>query len=226
MHRRHQLVLHTISQLTDCLRRHETIYRGVPGFTEQVEIFRRLATEAETQAERCLDSSPDLPTNLREIRETLIQTVCAVSGPLAGWAAIIGDESLRSQFSSTPQELRAMGAGLGDHARAIAAIGRCTLGQGAGHYGLTEIALERLHQETLRFEETLERCPEAFHSLRSAAEELHVFLRDVMDPLVRGFLLSAPGFCAAYRHARKTKNTGLNNRTSAPALGAETMLHA
>jgi hypothetical protein len=47
-----------------------------------------------------------------------------------------------------------------------------------------------------------------------------------MDPLVRGFLLSAPGFCAAYRHARKTKNTGLNNRTSAPALGAETMLHA
>lgn len=229
MHRRRHLVLHTLHPLSNCLKDHEAVYRNVPGFTEQVAVFHRLAAAAALQTEHCLDGRPHLPQDLRDVRESLIQTICSVSGPLAGWAAVIGDESLRGQLVRTAAELRAMGPTLSDHARAIAAIGRCTLTQGAGHYGLTELALERLLRETREFETRVDACPDAFQTLHGAAEELHAFLRQVLDPLVSGFLLSAPHFCAAYRQARQARRPGLvgpAERIGEPSPATGAVLHA
>ncbi len=226
MTRRHALLLRSLPLLAECLQTHENVYLAVPGFAEQVTVFRRLAIKAQLQEQCSLRIDTELPIDLQLAREALIQACRAVSGPLAGWAAVIGDERLRNQVNSTPDELRAIGQGLIDHARAIAAIGRRTLPQGAGHYGVTKIALERLDQETEAFSAAVGGFPGALPSLRTASDQLRFFLRDVMDPLVDGFLLSAPGFCAAYRQARKGKESTANDRDSLQTATRDTVLSA
>jgi hypothetical protein len=74
--------------------------------------------------------------------------------------------------------------------------------------------LDRLHACIERCEATTD---EGSATLRQAADRLYFFLRDVMDPLVRGFLLSAPEFCADYKKARKA--AAVQDRTTANPAG-------
>jgi len=223
---RHELLLRSLPLLTDCLQTHESVYQRVPGFAEQVTVFRRLAIKMQLQEQRVLRSEIEVPIDIQAIRDSLIQACRAVSGPLAGWAAVIGDESLRCQVASTPEALRAMGPALIDQARTIAAIGRRTLNQGAAHYGVTKSALEHLDQAADAFEAAVASFPEAVPSLRTASDHLRFFLRDVMDPLVEGFLLTAPEFWSAYRQARKAKESTGSNRDSLQTATSESILSA
>jgi hypothetical protein len=185
--------------IQDCLQKHESCYREVAGFLDQVAVFRRLAAKAaflESQNKNSVSGE----TYENNESEGLIKALLVASGPMEGWAAILGDETLRCQVGAKTCELRAMGGGLTGHARSIWKIGNDSITRGASHYGLTQAMLDGLNSRILSCEGAPEERPPA---LRGAVDRLYFFLRDVMDPLVRAFLLSAPEFCEDYRRARK-----------------------
>jgi hypothetical protein len=188
-------VLQTVPAIQDCLLKHESCYQGIEGFKDQVAVFRRLAERALARKQR-----EGRDTALSPESAGLIQALLVVSGPLEAWAAIIGEEVVRCQAGAQRRELRAMGSGLSGHAQALSAIGAEAIKQGASHYGLTSSMLDDLNERIRAYDAAS--C-EGVPTLRSATDQLSFFLRDVMDPLVRGFLIRAPEFCADYRKARK-----------------------
>jgi hypothetical protein len=96
-----------------------------------------------------------------------------------------------------------MGPGLTGHARAIWEIGTRSLSLGASHYGLTPKMLTQLEAAIVVCDEADILPESATAALRGGVDRLSFFLRDVMDPLMRGFLLSAPEFYTEYVEARK-----------------------
>jgi len=220
MTRRQQLVLLSVPSIQSCLERHRACYRPIAGLVDQVTMFERLAARAVSLKQRADESDPEEEVPLDADTEALIEAVRIASGPLEGWTAIIGDETLRCQVGSTKSELRAMGPGLTGHARVIWEIGSRSLDRGAGHYGLTSKMLSRL-EETIAVCDQADILPEsANRALCGAVDRLSFFLRDIMDPLMRGFLRSAPEFYVEYVEARKGPSAvralrgGLRRRTS------------
>jgi len=65
--------------------------------------------------------------------------------------------------------------------------------------------------------------------MRGAVERLSFFLRDVMDPSMRGFLLSAPEFYTEYVTARRgpaaaRMNAGARSQRTATPISSDTAL--
>ena len=225
MTRRLQLVLLSVPSIQACLERHRSCYRPIAGFVDQVIVFERLAGRAVSLKHRLTEGEVEEELPLDADSEALIDAVLVASGPLEGWTAIIGDEGLRCQVSSKKHELRAMGPGLTGHARAIWEIGSQVIDRGANHYGLTSKMLTQLEEKIAICEEAPILAESAPRALRGAVERLSFFLRDVMDPLMRGFLLSAPEFYTEYVTARKgpaaarLKSAPRSQRAATPISG-------
>jgi hypothetical protein len=203
------LALQSAKSTLEKLRKHERTYAHNAGLIEQVAKFNEVLAQVTRLAREQAAASDGLTAENSKARENLIDTLPVLTGIGEGWAAAAGHESLRSRLTTNRTELTALGLRLEVNAPVYLEAAREAGNLGAERFGMTEKLLGQLSTQI----EQLAAAPTVrgvrderktvTQELSDALVEMMAFLSDVLDPLMRAFLLTAPRFYEEYRNSRR-----------------------
>jgi hypothetical protein len=191
------------------LRKHQAAYADLPGFADQVHHLDVLLARIDRLAREQAVAHLGTAAVQAQAREELVDSLVILAGFGEGWAAATGNTLLRHRLATSRTDLLAQGLRLDVRADNLLAAAREALALGADRFGLTHDLVDQTAARlaawtasaTLR--DTRDQRKTVTQELGDAVVETMTFLRDVMDPLMRGFLRSAPRFAEEYRHARR-----------------------
>ena len=203
------LALQSAKATSEKFRKYKHLYNGNPGFAEQVGKFDGYLSRVNQLAREQAGSAEGLTVENSKAREKLIDTLLVVTGIGQGWAAAAGHETLRRRLTTSRTELIALGLRLDMNAHAYLEAACEARDLGAERFGMTEALLGRLSQQIDQITSAptvrgvRDERKTVTKELSDALVEMIGFLSEVLDPLMRAFLLTEPRFYEEYRNSRR-----------------------
>jgi len=191
------------------LRKHRASYDGNEGFKEQVDVLHGHLSRVDLLAREQAAAAQGTGDLQVVARDQLVNSLLIVSGLGEGWAAATGQTLLRHRLTAHRTELLGWGLRLDVRADNLLQAAREAASLGAVRFGLTTELLDELAGHIVAWtkssttREFRDERKTVTQDLGDAVVETMTFLRDVIDPLMRGFLRSDPRFFEEYRNSRR-----------------------